>query len=54
MEREQFKNYLEILLFDDYNLFSYLSQDDIAILKLVGQKNILLMMPMMKLLHFGY
>lgn len=33
MEREQFKNYLEILLFDDYNLFSYLSQDDIAVLK---------------------
>ncbi len=33
IQRDQFKNYIEMLLFGDYNLFLYLSQDDIAILK---------------------
>ena len=33
IERGEFKIYIEMLLFYDYNLFSYLSEDDIAILK---------------------
>lgn len=46
LNKEQLKKYLEMLIFDDYNLFIYLNDDEIAMLKtrwpreyLINEKN---------------